>query len=60
MSGRSNVTYWLEKRGLTATEDLVDRIFQKAKRASAVLTDAEILAEIGAAPGAQVTDATRV
>jgi 2-isopropylmalate synthase len=49
MSGRSNVTYWLEKRGITATEDLVDRIFQKAKRASAVLTDDEIRAEVGAA-----------
>ena len=35
MSGRSNVTFWLEKRGIVATEALVDRIFQKAKRASA-------------------------
>ena len=48
MSGRSNVTFWLEKRGITATEALVDRIFQKAKRSTAVLTDAEIHAEVGA------------
>jgi isopropylmalate/homocitrate/citramalate synthase len=46
MSGRSNVTYWLEKHGIDATEALVDRIFHKAKRASAVLTDAEIRDEI--------------
>ncbi|MEZ5294147.1 MAG: hypothetical protein R2745_23900 [Vicinamibacterales bacterium] len=49
MSGRSNVTYWLEKRGIAATDSLVDRILQRAKRASAVLTDAEIRDEIRAA-----------
>ncbi|MGE0815598.1 MAG: LeuA family protein [Vicinamibacterales bacterium] len=49
MSGRSNVTYWLEKRGIAATDTLVDRILQRAKRASAVLTDAEIRDEIRAA-----------
>src|SRR5687767_6930162 len=27
MSGKSNVVFWLEKRGLPATEDVVDRIF---------------------------------
>ena len=43
MSGRSNVLYWLEKRGMTATDDLVDRIFTKAKGSSTVLTEAEIL-----------------
>jgi 2-isopropylmalate synthase len=48
MSGRSNVTFWLEKRGIAATEALVDRIFQKAKRSAAVLTDAEIREEVGA------------
>lgn len=46
MSGRSNVVYWLEKRGVEPTEALVERIFQTAKRASAVLTDAEIFEEI--------------
>ena len=48
LSGRSNVTFWLEKRGITATEALVDRIFLKAKRASSVLTDAEIREEVAA------------
>jgi 2-isopropylmalate synthase len=47
MSGRSNVIYWLEKRGLPATDDLVDRIFAKAKSSAAVLTEAEILEEVG-------------
>jgi 2-isopropylmalate synthase len=44
MSGRSNVLYWLEKRGMTATDELVDRIFTRAKDSSTVLTEAEILA----------------
>jgi 2-isopropylmalate synthase len=53
MSGRSNVTYWLEKRGIAPTEALVEHIFQAAKAATAVLTEAEIrevirLAAVGA------------
>jgi 2-isopropylmalate synthase len=46
MSGKSNVIFWLEKRGITPSEPLVDRIFQKAKGSSTVLTEAEIRAEI--------------
>ena len=42
MSGKSNVVYWLEKRGLEATDERVDRIFAKAKAAGSVLTEAEI------------------
>jgi 2-isopropylmalate synthase len=42
MSGRSNVIYWLEKRGLTPSEEMVDRIFARAKASSTVLTDEEI------------------
>ncbi len=44
MSGRSNVIYWLEQRGFEATDERVDRIFETAKNASTVLTDAEIRA----------------
>jgi len=44
MSGRSNVVYWLERRGLDATEARVDRIFTAAKQASTVLTESEIRA----------------
>ncbi|HVA18394.1 MAG TPA: 2-isopropylmalate synthase, partial [Candidatus Dormibacteraeota bacterium] len=47
MSGRSNVTYWLEKHNIPATDDLVDRIFQAAKKAERVMTDEEIVALCG-------------
>jgi 2-isopropylmalate synthase len=43
MSGRSNVVYWLEKRGLPVTDEIVDGIFAKAKASSTVLTEPEIL-----------------
>jgi isopropylmalate/homocitrate/citramalate synthase len=46
MSGKSNVVFWLERHGITVTEDLVDRIFSKAKASSTVLTDEEIDQEI--------------
>jgi 2-isopropylmalate synthase len=46
MSGRSNVVYWLERRGLEATEERVDRILVRAKESSSVLTDQEILTVI--------------
>lgn len=42
MSGKSNVVYWLEKRGIAATDELVERIFAKAKGATSVLTETEI------------------
>ncbi len=43
MSGKSNVIYWLEKRGLEANEERVSRIYDRAKQASAVLADDEIM-----------------
>jgi 2-isopropylmalate synthase len=42
MSGKSNVVYWLERRGIEATEDRVDRIFAAAKAARTILTEDEI------------------
>lgn len=42
LSGRSNVVYWLEKRGIPASDELVDCIFAAAKQASQVLTEAEL------------------
>jgi 2-isopropylmalate synthase len=47
MSGRSNVIFWLEQRGIPATDERVDRIFDAAKRATRVMTDAEILSLAG-------------
>ncbi|HWK11848.1 MAG TPA: hypothetical protein VNR64_17440, partial [Vicinamibacterales bacterium] len=46
MSGKSNVVFWLERHGYPASEELVDRIFMKAKKSDAVLTPEEIRAEI--------------
>jgi len=42
MSGKSNVVYWLERRGIEATDERVERIFSSAKTSSAVLTEDEI------------------
>jgi 2-isopropylmalate synthase len=47
MSGRSNVMFWLEKRGLKASDEIIDRIFAKAKGSASVLSEKEILTEIG-------------
>jgi isopropylmalate/homocitrate/citramalate synthase len=44
MSGKSNVIFWLEQRGLPATDEIVDRVFAKAKASETVLTEAEIRA----------------
>jgi len=42
MSGKSNVLFWLERRGIPATVDLVDRIYQRAKASDHTLSDAEV------------------
>jgi 2-isopropylmalate synthase len=47
MSGRSNIVYWLERRGLEATDERVDRVLAKAKDAATVLTAEEIFRAIG-------------
>lgn len=46
MSGKSNVVFWLERHGIIATDQLVDRVFQRAKASPTVLTEAEILEEV--------------
>lgn len=43
MSGKSNVIYWLEKRGIKPTDERVEKIFARAKQADRLLTDAEIV-----------------
>jgi len=42
MSGKWNVTFWLEKHGLTASDELVDRILARGKRSPTTLTAEEI------------------
>jgi 2-isopropylmalate synthase len=51
MSGKSNVLYWLEKRGIPGDETLANIIFAAAKKSSRVLTDDEILALCGKGAG---------
>ena len=44
MSGRSNVIFWLERRGLLASDEAVDRILAEAKKSDAVLDEETIRA----------------
>ncbi|HET6934863.1 MAG TPA: LeuA family protein [Candidatus Angelobacter sp.] len=44
MSGKSNVIFWLERKGISPTDELVDRIFQRAKASDRCLSEDEILA----------------
>ena len=46
MSGKSNVLFWLEQRGIEPHEDLVERVFRRAKASTHVLTEEEIRTEI--------------
>jgi 2-isopropylmalate synthase len=43
VSGKSNVVYWLTKRGIEPTEERVGRIFEYAKQSATVLTEEEIM-----------------
>lgn len=43
MSGKSNVIYWLERRGIEPSDERVGRIYDRAKQATAVLLDDEIM-----------------
>src|SRR6201993_1358499 len=49
MSGKSNVMFWLERRGIAASDDVVDRIYQRAKQSDHTLSEAEILECVPAA-----------
>jgi 2-isopropylmalate synthase len=42
MSGRSNVTFWLERRGIEPTQALVDKIFEAAKSSHRIFSEAEV------------------
>jgi 2-isopropylmalate synthase len=49
MSGKSNVVFWLERRGITPADELVDRILTHAKQADRLLTEAELIELCGQA-----------
>jgi isopropylmalate/homocitrate/citramalate synthase len=42
LSGKSNVTFWLERRGLPVNDEIVDRIFSAAKKSNRTLTHHEV------------------
>lgn len=44
MSGKSNVIFWLERHGIPATDEAVERIYRRAKASDHTLSEAEILA----------------
>jgi len=54
MSGRSNVVFWLESRGLPATDEIVDRIFTAAKASNRTLTHEKIQHIVDAAKRVEV------
>ena len=43
MSGKSNILYWLERRNIPASDDLVERIYKCAKASDHTLSEPEIL-----------------
>ena len=47
MSGKSNVTYFLEKRGVVPTEEQVAKVLELAKKTPRLLTEDEILGAAG-------------
>jgi 2-isopropylmalate synthase len=42
MSGKSNVLFWLERHRITATDEVVDRIYTRAKSSDHTLSEAEV------------------
>ena len=51
MSGKSNILFWLDRKGLKCDEALVERIYQRAKASNRCLTEEEILECCGKTTG---------
>jgi len=47
MSGKSNVIFWLESRGLPVTDEIVDRVFAAAKASNRTLTHERVERLVG-------------
>lgn len=58
MSGRSNVVYWLQARGVDPQPRLVDRIFAACKGSDRLLSEDEVLEIISAAHEAGTVSST--
>jgi 2-isopropylmalate synthase len=50
MSGKSNVLFWLERHGIAASDEVVERIYKRAKNSDHTLSEAEIRDCVGAVP----------
>jgi len=42
MSGKSNIIFWLERRGIRPTDELVEKILARAKQSDRLLTELEL------------------
>jgi isopropylmalate/homocitrate/citramalate synthase len=51
MSGKSNVLFWLERHKISASQDVVDRIYRRAKESDHTLTEEEIWECVPSAEG---------
>jgi 2-isopropylmalate synthase len=62
LSGKSNVSFWLERHGITASDEIIARILDAAKKSSHVLSDEELFALSGEKPrpAATHTSGTRL
>ncbi len=49
MSGKSNVLFWLERHGIPISDDVVERIYKRAKSSDHTLSEAEIRACVNSA-----------
>ncbi|HEV8047617.1 MAG TPA: LeuA family protein [Terriglobales bacterium] len=43
MSGKSNVMFWLDRRGISASDDVIESIYRRAKESDHTLSESEIL-----------------
>ena len=50
LSGKSNVSFWLERHNIPANDEIIARVLDAAKKSSHVLTDYEIYALCGVEP----------
>ena len=50
LSGKSNVLFWLERHGIATSDDVVERIYKRAKNSDHTLSEAEIRECVGANP----------
>lgn len=57
MSGKSNVIFWLERKGLPADEQTVERIFQRAKESNRTLREEEIVQCLSSAHSSNMASA---